>query len=221
MEDIQKYDDIQLRHSNAVYNQNTIDRWTKRCILTFTEKDDLGIAKNYRGITLTSKATKIYNALLDNRIELKIEKTFKKNQNRSTTSQILTAVEFSTVYVQKNLRPQYYSSTSPRPLTPYTEGRWSKYFFPTVSPKKLSQPYWCYIKHGSKSPLTGWRHRLLRHCSRCATKRHISPIHVYQLPRLRAENVYCFNERKVSSWQRKEAEDTPYKQLRTLTTPIT
>ena len=28
--------------------------------------------------------------------------------------------------------------------------------------------------------------QLLRHCSRCATKRHISPIPVYHLPRLRA-----------------------------------
>ena len=56
---------------------------------------DLGLAKNYRGITLTSIAVKIYNALLQNRIESKIENILRKNQNgfrrnRSTTSQILT-----------------------------------------------------------------------------------------------------------------------------------
>ena len=62
------------RHGNAIYNKNTIDRWTKGCILVFPKKGDLGIAKNYRGITLTSKAAKIYNALLGNRIEPKIEK---------------------------------------------------------------------------------------------------------------------------------------------------
>ena len=37
-----------------------------------------------------------------------------------------------------------------------------------------------------QSPLLGWRHRLLRHCSRCAARRHISPIPVYHLPRIRA-----------------------------------
>ena len=56
---------------------------------------DLGLAKNYRGISLTSIATNIYNALLRNRIEPKIYNILRKNQNgfrrnRSTTSQILT-----------------------------------------------------------------------------------------------------------------------------------
>ena len=51
--------------------------------------------KNYRGIILTSIAAKIYNALLRNRIEPKIDNILRKNQNgfrrnRSTTSQILT-----------------------------------------------------------------------------------------------------------------------------------
>ena len=59
------------------------------------KKGDLGLAKNFRGITLTSIAAKIYNALLRNRIEPKIDNILRKNQNgfrrnRSTTSQILT-----------------------------------------------------------------------------------------------------------------------------------
>ena len=41
----------------------------------------LGIAPNYHGITLTSIATKIYNAPLHNRIEPEIEKILRKNQN--------------------------------------------------------------------------------------------------------------------------------------------
>ena len=90
-----EFDDILSRHCNAVYNQTTIDRWTKGCILPFSKKGDLGIAKNYRSITLTSIAAKIYNALRPNPIEPKIEKIFTKNQNgfrrnRSMTSQILT-----------------------------------------------------------------------------------------------------------------------------------
>ena len=75
--------------------QNPIDRWMKGCILPFPKKGDLGLAKNYRGITLTSIAAKIYNALLRNRREPKIDNILRKNQNgsrrnRSTTSQILT-----------------------------------------------------------------------------------------------------------------------------------
>ena len=67
----------------------------KGCIFPFPKKGDLGLAKNYRGITLTSIAAKIYNALLRNRIEPKIDNILMKNQNgfrrnRSTTSQILT-----------------------------------------------------------------------------------------------------------------------------------
>ena len=67
----------------------------KECILPFPKKGDLGLAKNYRGITFTSIAAKIYNALLRNRIEPKIDNIHRKNQNGfrrngSTTSQILT-----------------------------------------------------------------------------------------------------------------------------------
>ena len=92
---IRQFDDKQLQHRKAVYNQNPIDRWMKGCILPFPKKDDLGLAKNYRGITLTSIAAKIYNALLRNRIEPKIDNILRKNQNgfrrnRFTTSQILT-----------------------------------------------------------------------------------------------------------------------------------
>ena len=56
---------------------------------------NFGLAKNYPGITLTSITAKIYNALLRNRIEPKIEKILRKNQNgfrknRSMISSILT-----------------------------------------------------------------------------------------------------------------------------------
>ena len=69
-------------------------QWTRDCILPFPKKGDLGIAKNYRGITLTSIAANIYNALLRNRIEPKIEKILKNpnsfQKNRSLTLHILT-----------------------------------------------------------------------------------------------------------------------------------
>ena len=90
-----EFDAILLQYCKAVYNQNAIDRWTKEYILPFPNKGDLGIAHNYLGITVTSIAAKIYNALLRNCIEPKIHKILRKNRNsfqrnRSTTTQILT-----------------------------------------------------------------------------------------------------------------------------------
>ena len=81
----------------------------KGCILPFPKKGDLRLAKNYRGITLTSIAAKIYNALLQNRIEPKIDNILRKNQNsfrrnRSTTSQILTIRRILEVVRAKNLQ---------------------------------------------------------------------------------------------------------------------
>ena len=103
-----QFDDILLRHCNAVYNQNPIDRWMKGCILPFPKKSDLGLTTNYRGITFTSIAAKIYDALLHNHIEPKIENILRKNQNgfrrnRSMTSQILTIRQILEGVHTKNL----------------------------------------------------------------------------------------------------------------------
>ena len=124
-----QFDDILLWYCNAVYNQNPIDRWIKGCILPFPKKGDLGLAKNYRGITLTSIAAKIYNALLRNRIEPKTDNILRKNQNgflrnRSKTSQILTIRRILKGVRAKNLH--CYLLTLPRPSIPYTEGRRNK-----------------------------------------------------------------------------------------------
>ena len=76
-----QFNDILFWHCNAVYNQNPIARWTKGCILPFPKKGNLGLAKNYWGIILTSIAAKIYNALFRNCIESKIEIILRKNKN--------------------------------------------------------------------------------------------------------------------------------------------
>ena len=39
---IRQFDDILLRHCNAVYNQNPINRWMKVCILPLPKQGDLG-----------------------------------------------------------------------------------------------------------------------------------------------------------------------------------
>ena len=103
-----EFNDILLWHCNAIYNQNPIDRLMKGCILPFLKKSDLGLAKNYRGITLTSIVAKIYNALPSNCIETEIEKILRKNQNgfwsnRPMTSQILTIRQILGGECAKNL----------------------------------------------------------------------------------------------------------------------
>ena len=104
-----QFDDILFLQCNEVYNQNRIERWTKGCILPFPQNGDLGLAKNYRGITLTSIAAKIYNAQLRNSIEPKIDNILRKYQNgfrrnRSTTSQILTILRILEGVRAKNLQ---------------------------------------------------------------------------------------------------------------------
>ena len=104
-----QFDDILLRQCNAVYSQNRIERSMKGCILPFPKKGDLRLVKNYRGITLTSIAAKIYNAQLRNRIEPKIDNILRKPfwfflRNRSTTSQILTICRILEGVWAKNLQ---------------------------------------------------------------------------------------------------------------------
>ena len=67
---------------------------------------DLELAKNYRGITLTSIAAKIYNALLHSCIEPKIENILRKNQNAfgeidPQRHKFWLSIEFLKVYTQK------------------------------------------------------------------------------------------------------------------------
>ena len=67
----------------------------KACITPFTKKCDLGITLVSRGITLIPTTTKVYNALLLNRIRHEVVKILRKmlngfGKNRSTTSHILT-----------------------------------------------------------------------------------------------------------------------------------
>ena len=101
--------DILLRHCNTVYNQNPIDWWMKGCILSLPKKGDLGLVKNYRGITLISIVAKIYDTLLRNRIEPKIDYILRENQNgfwrnRSTISQILNIRRIPEGVRAKNLQ---------------------------------------------------------------------------------------------------------------------
>ena len=100
--------EILLGFCNDVYNQESIESWVEGCLLPFPKKGDLGYTSNYRGITLTPIAAKIYNLMLLNRIRPAIEKVLRKNQNgfrvgRSTIGQILTIRRLIEEVKRKNL----------------------------------------------------------------------------------------------------------------------
>ena len=113
----------------------------KGCILPFPKMCDLGLAKNYRSITLTSIAAKIYNALLRNCIEPNIDNILMKNKNsfrrhRSTTSQILTIHRIHEGVRAKNLQAKLLFVFFTKTFDSITEGRWNKSYKHTADPKK-------------------------------------------------------------------------------------
>ena len=81
--------------NDLLRNGTAPDYWRKSCIIPIPKKGDLGLPSNYRGISLTSTAAKIFNKMILLRIRPEIEKVLRKNQNgfrpgRSTTTQVLS-----------------------------------------------------------------------------------------------------------------------------------
>ena len=76
-----QFDNILLSLCYASIKKNTIEKWMKVYILPFHKKGNFGITKNYRSITLTATAAKVYNNLLHSHIHAKIKKIVEKNQN--------------------------------------------------------------------------------------------------------------------------------------------
>ena len=105
---LDEFHHILLELCNGVYKQDPIYSWRDGCLLPFPKKGDLGLPKNYRGITLTVIAAKIYNLMLLNRIRPEIDPILRKNQNgfrsnRSISGQILTIRRILEGIKSKNL----------------------------------------------------------------------------------------------------------------------
>ena len=186
-----QFDDILLRHCNAVYNQNTIDRWMKGCILPFPKKGDLGLAKNYRGITLTSIAVKIYNALLRNRIEPKIDHILRKNQNgfrrnRSTTAQILTIHWILEGVRTKNLQATLLFVDFTKAFDSIHRGKMEQILQAYGLPQETVAAITILHRSTKVKVRSPDGDRILQHCCRSTTRRHASSIPHYHLFRLRA-----------------------------------
>ena len=94
---------------NKVLNTNTKPSiWAKSAIIPIPKKGDLSIAANYRGISLTCIAAKIFNKMLSERIRPYLEPILRINQNgfrpgRSTVSQILVLRRLIEGIKEKNL----------------------------------------------------------------------------------------------------------------------
>ena len=79
---------------NDVYSQEKAPKqFTTSLIVPLPKKGDLTLMKNYRGISLTSMAAKVYNKILLNRIREPIDEILRKNQagfrrGRSCTDQV-------------------------------------------------------------------------------------------------------------------------------------
>ena len=80
---------------NKTFNGDRPNIWVKSGIIPLPKKGDLGDTGNYRGISLTVTAAKIYNKILLDRIRPHLDPLLRVNQNgfrtgRSTLPQILT-----------------------------------------------------------------------------------------------------------------------------------
>ena len=84
-----------LEVCNRTLNGDRAEIWVKSKILPLPKKGDLSVPENYRGITLTVVAAKIYNKMLLERIRTSLDPLLRINQNgfrpgRSTLAQIVT-----------------------------------------------------------------------------------------------------------------------------------
>ena len=80
----------------------------KECILPFPKKGDLRLVKNYRCITLTSIVAKIYNALLPNRIESKIDNILR--------NELLHGLAYMSMHTKQNIYALIKQATSPHKM---------------------------------------------------------------------------------------------------------
>ena len=88
-------DDILLEFANKLLNDNIKpDQWSEIDMPPLPKSGDLSLTANYRGISLSSMVAKLVNKMILNRLQPKIDKHLRPNQNgfrpgRSTTSHIL------------------------------------------------------------------------------------------------------------------------------------
>ena len=195
----------------------------KGCILPFPKKGDLGLAKNYRGITLTSIAAKIYNALLQNRIEPKIDNILRKNQNgfrrnRSTTSQILTIHRILEGVRAKNLQATLLFVDFTKAFDSIHRGKMELTLLAYGLPKETVAAIMILYKNTKvKVRLPDWDTEYIDIVAGVLQGDTLAPY----LFIICLDYVLRTSIDKIRENQRKEAKDTPQKQSQTPTTLMT
>ena len=134
-------------------------------------------------------AAKIYNALLSNRIEPKIDNILRKNQNgfrrnRSTTSQILTIRR-----ILEGVRPQNLQATIlfvdfTKAFDSIHRGKMEQILLAYGLPKETVAAIMILYRNTKMKVCSPGGDRQLRHCSRSTVRRYTSPIPLYHLSRL-------------------------------------
>ena len=142
-----------------------------------------------RGISLSSITAKIYNSLLRNRIEPKIEKILRKNQNgfrrnRSTTSQIFTIHRILEGVRAKNLEATKLFVDFTKGSDSFHREKMEQILLAYGLPKETVKATMMLYRNTKIKVRSLDGHRLLQHCSRYTARRHISPIPLYHLYRL-------------------------------------
>ena len=145
-----------------------------------TKSFDLGLAKNYRGITLTSIAAKTYNALLRNRIVPQIDKILRKNQNgfrrnRSTTSQILTIRRILEGVRAKNLQATLLFVGFTEAFDSIQRGKMEQILLAYGLSEETVAAIMILYRNTKVKVRSPDEDRILRHCSRSTTRGHACP----------------------------------------------
>ena len=83
-----------LEVCNKTLNGDKPDMWAKSGIVAVPKKGDLGLTTNYRGISLTATAAKIYNKMILERIRPHLDPILRINQNgfRGGRSMLVTFI---------------------------------------------------------------------------------------------------------------------------------
>ena len=187
----QAFNDILLDLCNDTYNHEEIEKWTEGCILPLPKKEIWVSRKNYRGITLTSIAAKIYNSLLFNRIQPEVEKILRRNQNgfrknRSTVSQILTVRRIIEGVKAKNMQAALLFVDFSKAFDSVHRGKMEKILLANRDSRCHNDAL---PKHKIFGQIPRWRHELLWYTGRCSTGWHPGAVSFRHHPWLCFENI--------------------------------
>ena len=141
----------------------------------------------------------VSSVLLRNRIELKIEKILRNNQNGSRRNWSMISQIWTIHRILEDVRAKYLEATIL--FVDFSKA------FDSIHRGKMEQILLAY-SHPKKNKNDG--DRLLQRCSRYAKRR--PNICSSSAKTTCLERLLIQYKKTVSSWQRKEAEDTPHKQ---------